>query len=299
MIPFKRWIVRWKSILVDLVSFIGIFWLFVEIASYSTAGAVDIYLKKVGVFIFILIVAILLATLKNKPKSHFGYHLRGKDNFVEIRVGDAFKNKGALIVPVNDQFDMSLGGNVSKAASIQNQLIVKFYNGKTGHLEADLSNKITIGAKYEVGKTVEVEQLGKKFYLVANSIKKENNRVKSEIDDFIQTLNGLWSYIGLESSRDRAVTIPLINTQHGRNSYLSRTGLIKEIITSYIETSKSLNICEKLIISIHPSDLQKGNIDLDELDNYLRFSCRHYRQLTTQEQSEDPNHSTKIIRIDN
>lgn len=295
----KRWIKKWKYILVDLVSFVGIFWLFVEIASYSTAGSADTYLKKVYVFAFVFVTLFLFAVIKNKPKSHFGYHLRGKDNFVEIKVGDAFENKGALVVPVNDQFDMSLGGNVQKANSIQNQVIQKFYNGKTEHLNTDIAAKILIGAQHDIGKTVEVEQNGKKFYLVVNSIKNGNNRVKSEIDDFIQALNGLWSYVALESGRDSAVTIPLINTQHGRDSYLSRTGSIKEIIASYVETSKSLNICEKLIISIHPVDLKKGNIDLDELEDYLRYSCRYYRQLTIQEKAEDPNHASKIIRIDN
>ncbi|MBI2037743.1 MAG: hypothetical protein HYT15_02295 [Candidatus Magasanikbacteria bacterium] len=294
----KRWIKKWKFILVDLVSFVGIFWLFVEIASYSTAGSADVYLKKVDVFAFVFIIILLFAIVKNKPKSHFGYHLRGKDNFLEIRVGDAFENKGALVVPVNDQFDMSLGGNVQKANSIQNQVIQKFYNGKTEHLNTDISAKLSIGTNHDVGKTIEVEQNGKKFYLVVNSVKNGNNRVKSEIDDFIQALNGLWSYVALESAKDSAVTIPLINTQHGRDSYLSRTGSIKEIIASYVETSKTLNICEKLIISIYPVDLKKGNIDLDELEDYLRYSCRYYRQLTIQEKTEDPNHASKIIRID-
>ena len=74
---------------------------------------------------------------------------------------------------------------------------------------------------------------------------------------------------------------------------------IKEIITSYIEVSKSLNVCENLIISIHPSDLLKGSIDLDEIDDYLKFSCHHYRNLTLQQRSEDPNSGSKIIGIEN
>lgn len=299
MTLFKRWIKRWKAVLVDLVSFVGIFWLFVEIASYSTGGSADLYLKKLNLFVVVFLALVAVAAIKNKPKSNFGYHLRGKDNFVEIKVGDAFDNKGSLVVPVNDQFDMSLGGNAQKANSIQNQLIRKYYSGKTEHLNTDISANVSVGTKYECGKTIEVENNGKKFYLVVNSIKNGNNRVKSEIDDFIQALNGLWSYISMESGRDCAVTIPLINTQHGRDSYLSRMGAAKEIVASYIETSKSLNICDKLIISIHPDDLKKGNVDLDELDDYLRFSCRYYRQLTTQEKTDDPTQATKIIRIDN
>src|SRR3989338_794141 len=305
MILLKRWCKKWQSILVDAISFVGIFWLFVEIASYSTNGKADLYLKSISVFTSIFILILILAIFKNKPKNSFGAHLRNKDNYLEIKVGDDFENKGALIVPVNDQFDMSLGGNVSKANSIQNQLIQKFYSGKTEHLNTDISTKITVGQKCDIGTTIEIEQKSeafgnKKFYLVANSIKQNNNRVLSEIDHFIQALNGLWNYIGLSSGRDAAVTIPIINTQHGRDSYLSRMAAIKEIITSYIEASKSLNICEKLIISIHPNDLKKGNIDLDELEEYLKYSCKHYRQviLNGKKVGEEAT-ASKVIKIDN
>jgi hypothetical protein len=297
--PLKRWLSVWKEILVDIISGIGIFWLFVEVASYSTSGKMDVYLKRISVFSVTFLLIFLVCLIKNKPKTCFRYHLRGKDSCVEIKVSDAFENSGALIVPVNDEFDMSLGGNVFKANSIQRQLIEKFYSGKTEHLNTDISGKITIGTKHEIGKTIEVEQSGKKFYLLVNSLKKQNNRVKSEIDDFIQALNGLWPYVALESSRDTTVTIPLINTQHGRDSYLSKMGSIKEIVTSYIEASKSLNICDKLIISIHPSDLKKGNINLNELDEYLKFSCKHYRQLTLKQKTEDPDAGSKIVQIDN
>jgi len=200
---------------------------------------------------------------------------------------------------------MSLGGNVLKANSIQNQVIQKFYSGRIEYLNIDIAEKVSVGMKHEIGKTIEIEQKSdffgnKKFYLVANSIKKDNNRVISEIDHFIQALNGLWAYVALESGRDGAVTIPLINTQHGRDSYLSRMTAIKEIIASYVESSKSLNICEKLIISIHPSDLQKGSIDLDELDEYLKYSCKHYRQIIFKiKKVGEEETASKVVKIEN
>lgn len=299
MILFKRWLKKWRSILPDLVSTLGFFWLIVEITSYFTNNTIDHYLKNTYAFSFVIVVSVLVSILINKPKICFDYQLRGKDNSIEVRVSDAFENKGALIVPVNNEFDMSLGGNVEKAKSIQNQLIQKYYKGKVEHLNTDISKQCKIGEKHDIGKTIEVEQSGKKFYLTVNSKKEENNRVKSEINDFIQALNGLWEYVALESGRNESLTIPLINTQHGRDSYMTRMGAAKEIITSFIEASKSLNICEKLILSIHPNDLAKNTIDLDELDDFLRFSCRHYRQVTAVRQSEDPNSDSKVIGIEN
>ncbi len=295
----KRWWRNLKNIFIDIVSWVGIFWLFVEMFSYSTNQSTDSIFKNVYLFSGVFVLVFILSLVKNRPRTSFKYNLRNKDNYIEVKVGDAFNNSGALVIPVNDEFDMSLGGNALKANSIQNQVIQKFYANKVDHLNTDISAKVTIGQKHEIGKTIEVEQNGKKFYLVVNSVKKDNNRVRSEIDDFIQALNGLWQYVALDSGRNVNLTIPLINTQHGRDSYMTRRGAIKEIITSYIESSKNLNICENLIISIHPSDLMKGNIDLDEIDDFLKFSCSHYRKLTLQQRTEDPDNGSKIIQIDN
>jgi hypothetical protein len=149
-------------------------------------------------------IAILVRVFfKNKPKTFFSYQLRGKDNFIEVRVGDAFKNEGSLIIPFNNYFDVSLGGNVKKAKSLQNKLISKFYSGKEEHLATDISKKIDLTQlPYDIGKTIEVEQDEKLFYLLVNSWKKENNRVESSVDDFLLSLSKLWTYIALESGRN-------------------------------------------------------------------------------------------------
>jgi hypothetical protein len=273
----KRWVCNYKSILSDVVTSVGLFWLIVEIASYSTNGQTDIFAKSVLVFIVVFIVIIVIALIKNKPKTVFTYQLRDKDNFVEIKVGDAFKNYGSLVIPTNDHFDVSLGGNVKKAKSLQNKLITEFYSGKEEHLASDISSKIDLSKTYDIGTTIEVEQKDKTFYLLVNSKKKGNNRVESSIDDFLLSLSKLWTYIALESGRNNVVTIPLISTSHGRITNLNRATAIKEIVQSYIDSSKHFDIADKLIISIYPDDLKKGNIDLDEIDEYLKFSCKHYR----------------------
>lgn len=273
----RRLVSRWKEILVDLISFIGIYWLFVEIASHSTSQLSDSYTKNIRFFLIVLCCLLLLSLYKNKPKTSFFSKLRDKDNFIEIRVGDAFKNPGALVVPVNDCFDMTLNGNVAKAGSVQNTLIKKYYSDKVDHLNADISRFVKIGDKHEIGKTIEIEQSGKSFFLLVNSVRNQNGHVTSNVDDFLGCLNGLWPFIALDSSRHEIVTIPLINTQHGRDSNLSKKSAIKEIISSYVESSKDLDICEKLIISISDSDYRKGLIDLDDIQEFLNYSCKHYR----------------------
>ncbi|MFH1847581.1 MAG: hypothetical protein ABH869_08540 [Candidatus Omnitrophota bacterium] len=109
-------------------------------------------------------------------------------------------------------------------------------------------------------------------------------------------LGKVWEYIALESGRDDSVTVPLISTRHGRIADLNRTTAIKEIIRSYIETSKVLNIADKLVIGIFPSDIKKGNIDLDEIDDYLKFSCLHYREVQLDSKAEGQEITSSAVK---
>jgi len=296
----KRWWHKCKSILNDFVTFVGLFWLIVEIASYSTNGKTDYFAKSVWFFLFAFILIVFVAIVKNKPKSSFTYQLRDKDNIVEVKVGDAFDNAGTLVIPVNNCFDVCMGGNVMKARSLLSKMIEKYYSEKEDHLANDIGKKIDCTKTHDIGTTIEVEQKHKKFYLLASSKKKENNRVESTIDDVLLSLSNLWEYIALESGRDGVVTVPLIGTNHGRIPNLTRSTIAKEIIHSYIEASKRLNICDKLIISILPGDLKKGNIDLDEIDEYLKYSCKHYRMVTFASKPEGEEVSgSSVAHVDN
>lgn len=296
----RRWFRNWQSILSDFVTGVGLFWLVVEIASYSTDGKTDSLAKSIALFLIAFVAIVIIAMVKNKPKTSFAYQLRDKDNIVEVRVGNAFNNAGTLVIPVNNCFDVCMGGNVMKARSLLSKMIAEYYSDKEEHLANDISKKIDCTKTHDIGTTIEVEQRNKKFYLLASSRKKMNNRVESTVDDVLLSISKLWEYIASESGRDAAVTIPLIGTNHGRIPDLTRSTIVKEIVHSYIEASKRFNICDKLIISILPSDLKKGNIDLDEIDEYLKYSCKHYRKVTfaTKPEGEEVSGSS-VVHLDN
>ncbi|OQB42286.1 MAG: hypothetical protein BWY04_00351 [candidate division CPR1 bacterium ADurb.Bin160] len=51
--------------------------------------------------------------------------------------------------------------------------------------------------------------------------------------------------------------MPLISAQHNKDSNLTRSVIIKQLIDSFIEAAKSKSIIENVIISIYPDDLTK------------------------------------------
>lgn len=279
IITLKRWKNNWKDILRDFLSCMGLCWLLLEIITYFFIDFASTF-QTFNVLLVILCISLIYGVFKNYPKSSYIKKIRDKDVYIEIRIGDAFKNRGSLIIPINNEFNLSLNGNVKKAKSLQNRLIVDFYDSKEEHLKSDIANKLNLSKiPYAIGTTVEVEQKNKTFYLVVNSNNKDNNRVESNIDDFMMALNGIWDYLANNASKDELVTIPLLNTQHGRDSNLNRLDAVKQIIETFIDATKYKIICDYLIISIFPSDLKKGDINFDYLIHYLDFQCDNYKDI--------------------
>lgn len=275
----KRWIKNWKQIINDFFVSLGFIWLMVEMVEYFNSNlATNIHLRSHGV-VFVLL-SLFSSLKKNYPKSSFIQRMRNTDYWIEIRLGDAFENEGALVVPINNMFDVALGGNVKKAKSIQNKLIQAYYSGKEDHLKNDIGIKLDLNkTPYPMGTVVEVEQSEKKFYLLANTKVSQNNRAESVVDDFMSSLVGLWDALACDSGKDEAVTIPLINTQHGRDPNLTREVVIKQIIDTFIDASRHRCVCDKLIISVQPVDLKKGELDIESLGKYLDFQCQNYKEI--------------------
>ncbi len=293
----SRWFKNWKLIINDILVGIGFFWLFVELISYFFSTTSD-QIKNGSFFCYLLGASVTYGIFKNYPKSFFISRIRNKDVKIGIKIGDAFEENGSLIVPINDHFDVSLGGNVLKAKSIQCKLIDDYYFSNEEHLKNDICNKIDLQKiPYSSGTVVEIEQNKRKFYLLVNSKRNENNRPSSTIDDFMMALNGMWDYLAMDAARDENIIIPLINTQHGRNSSLTRDTVVKQIIDTFIDASKHSTICEKLIICIHPSDIEKGQLDLDALNAYLMFKCENYKDIQFNPKVEGTEVSSSEIKV--
>ena len=110
----------------------------------------------------------------------------------------------------------------------------------------------------------------------------------------------MWEFLSSDSSKDKAIIIPLISAQHSRNPGLTREIIIKQIIDTFIDTSKYKAICERLIIVIHPSDLKQGNLNFDKLVEYQLFQCENYKNIEFNIKPEGKEiEPSKISKINN
>ncbi|MBN1585716.1 hypothetical protein JW899_05130 [Candidatus Uhrbacteria bacterium] len=277
----KRWSKRLSLISHSSLAAIGVIWLIINVGNYLSHDWIDKNINT-NLTVIILVFVFIVVLIVRRPPSTFRSKIDGKDVWIEIKVGNAHKNKGALVVPINNEFDPSQGGNIIKAKnpSILNELICRYYSSQVEHLITDINQKKDLlrgdDGKYPIGSMVEIEQKNKKFYLLANSYKNLQNRSTSDNNDFLSSLGGLWESLSNDAEKDDVITIPLINTGHGRATNLTRKTSVHYIIRTFIFAVQQKTVCDKLIISIYPDDVTKGNIDLDELGEYLKYACKYY-----------------------
>lgn len=287
----KRFFKNWQNIIKDFFVGIGFLWLITEVSSFFFEDCIKNIKSKYNIYLFIsfLLISLVFSVIKNLPKSSFKIKIRNKDSWIKLTIGDAFKNEGSLIIPINNHLDSYLNGNLAKAKSLHNKLINDYFDNDYKKLDELINMKIIGKVKpFEIGSVIEIEKdlkrffkvENKRFYLLVNTKKQDNNRVNSTIDDFMISINKLWDFIATDTTKGESITIPLINTQHGRNAELTREVVIKQIIDTFIDASKHSSICEELIITIHHSDIEKGNLDFDKLCEYLSFQAQNYKVIT-------------------
>jgi len=290
-------ITRWrqtlslKGLLQQLLGAFGVLWLLTEITSFFSEAA-EIWLAQHWWLFMIL--GIAYALYSNTPKTSFSHRLSGRDALIEVAVVDALGIPGALVVPCNTTFDTDLGGLVERSPSVQGKVLSDEYQGNVDHLDFDIDQQLRAEGylheeveiekpgkkrKYEIGTVIQFRRNDRLFYFLAHTHINESGRATGTVEELKTSLAKLWYYIS-EKGDKGDIVIPVLGTGHAR-IHLRREEVIRNIIDSFIASCSEKNYCDKLTIAIYPQDVDRYNIDLMELDNYLEYSCK-YAQFDTE-----------------
>ena len=285
---FFTWGKFW-SFLKDALSVIGAFGVIVTMTSFfDQLKSINDILKSSLSLLTVLVIAVIWGVVNNRPRTRFEYRLDNKDIRMQLVIGDILGEHGSVIVPINNEFDVSLGGSVVRSGSIKAQVIEKFFNGDSKELGDKLKNKLKNniynglkdGTCYKIGTTVTVEQGDKKFYFSANSRKINKSRVMADEEDLVPTLSGIWEYLANYGAKENIV-IPLLGTGNGRLGK-PRGEVFKDIVRSFVASCSEKSYCEKLTIVIRPEDVEQYEIDIEELNEFLCLNCKYATFVTRQ-----------------
>ena len=285
------------SIAVDIASVLGFFSIVIAIIEFFPfLKFLSDFLKQTPFLIIITAFALMYSFTKNRPKNNFIFKVNNRDVELELSIGGIEKIKSAYIVPVNSEFDMSLGGSVKVAQSVKSMVIKKYFAGDASVLQQriakELKSKIYVtqkeDGKYKLGTTVRIETEDKKkvFYFVVNSHKLNDRRVEASEDGLCATLSGLWSYISTHGAKEYVAT-PLLGTGNGRLK-IPREEVYKEIVRSFIASCSGKSYCERLTIVVRDEDVSKCKINIEELVEFTK-SHTEYADFTKNTKVSDVN----------
>lgn len=274
----------WPIIKKDVISILAFLGAVVTVNDIFSFFKIDI---PQIIIIISLIVGTIVILLINKPKKEYVFNIKDRDIKIILKIGDILKEKFAIVVPTNTTFDTKMDNDFISIKSVQGQVQDKYFKNIISTLdclmEKELENipfieltdrKDTKNKKYEIGTTVEINQNGKRFYFLADSdINIKGQTINPSTMNITDALSRLWQHIG-EFGHVEPIAIPIIGT--GRMGIVSsREEIFKNIIFSFVANNTTKKIATELIVYIRKEDIKKYNIDVNELIEYMKYTCKY------------------------
>lgn len=276
-----------QRVLSALLASFGGMWLGAEILSFFSASAGD-WLR--GQWIAFLIAGIAIATWQNRPRVRFSCRLSGRDVTIEVRVGNMFALPGAFVIGSNTTFDTELETGLISRRSVQGQFTLAFYDS-VKHLDSDLTAALagigfettTAGKKgkmaaYPIGTTICVGPKGRRAYFLALAEINAHGVAQATFDDLKNSLPKLWDYIATKGGDFGPIVMPVLGSGFSRLPQ-RRDEIIREIVKSFVAACSSYRPTEALTIVVPFSDFYDHQLDLIELEAYVRHVCRYTEYL--------------------
>lgn len=235
----------------------------------------------------ILVLCVFGCFVATRTRLKYEYFIKGTDVKVALHVCDILQSNTAIVIPTNTTFDTIMEDEFISVNSVQGQFQKKYFDNNLSSLdelinkgleglEFELINRTSSKCKrYPLGTVSKITVSGQHFYFVAIAdINQYGKTENTKFENVQLALEGIWNQLENKGHIEN-IAIPLLGTGKAGISDATRERVIKEIIFSFVAFSKERKITEKLLICIHPSDLEHNDLYLEEINEYLQYMCKY------------------------
>lgn len=200
---------------------------------------------------------------------------------------DVLKADAAIVIPTNTTFDTKMDDEFISVNSVQGQFQEKFFKNNLTALDrlleeglkekeyVQLERKASKNKQYPLGTVSSITYMGKHYYFVAIAdINEHGKTVKTKFENIQIALEGLWGHLESKGHIEN-LAMPILGTGKAGIKGASRNRVIKEIIFSFVASANERKIAENLLICVHPGDLEHKDLDLEDLEEYLNYTCKY------------------------
>lgn len=181
------------------------------------------------VIIFILLICLFYSFAQITIKKEIS--IRIAENFqVRVKQGDLFKQKGVIVIPVNDYFDTHVGDGIIDPKSVHGQFINNLFSNRVTELDAKISKSLATqgvqgmsvsprvngkNIKYPLGVCADVMDGGNRYVCVVTTEFDNDNIARLTRDKLPIVIKGLFEHLECVCGSD-SVSMPVIGAGNAR-----------------------------------------------------------------------------------
>ena len=145
---------------------------------------------------------------------------------LNVKYGDIFSEKGIIVIPVNDFFDVLVDDEIISRNTLHGKLIEKYFSDDVEFLNAQIKSKLGDytgervpnrqdgnKVRYPLGTTVKIQKDNQVFFLVAFTRFDENNRAQLTNLEYQEAVIKLVDFIE-NNSNGHLINLPLLGSGH-------------------------------------------------------------------------------------
>ncbi len=264
-----------KKFWISSVAIWGIVWSLAEGVLFALQLADIMPERTLGYLILLFFVLSLIAGgYINWPLKELTAKISNTGVNVRLKFGNFWKQPGDKIIAVTRCFSSSVDDVIIHSNSLHGTFIKRnFANNKEAGIRINAELSPLNGAEnlYEVGKTIKLVGAKDTVFLVGLTTLDENNKASVKLTDYFIALGRMWEYIRQRNSGTEIIC-PLLGAGRARLNF-SSSAIFCELLNSALIAMKNGFITTNLIFVIHPNDIKRKNVDLDEVKATFKTLC--------------------------
>lgn len=206
-------IIHYAYIILGVISVITLFSVFFDFQELIPALKDRVFIC-IAIYLLAFLIAIIIASCKNRKLS-----LRlNNTSSLTIKYGDLFSEKGIIVIPVNNAFDIVVDDVVISSNSLHGMYIRKYFGGNEAALKSQISEQLqtlhdgasNVVTKYPIGTVIDIKaSSGQRALLLALTELDDNNKAVCNLQMYCEAIIKLYEYIDSHANGD-IVNIPLL-----------------------------------------------------------------------------------------
>lgn len=272
---FLRILLSNKLFWLNSLSIWGVVWSVAEGGLFGLQLAGIATNSTLGYFIVVLLaMSLIVSCYINWPLREVDAKLQQSGVKIRLRFGDFWKQEGEKIIGVTRCFSSMVDDVVIHSSTLHGSFIKRnFANNREAEsrIGAELGSNGNSGNLHDPGKTIKLTGSKDTAFLVGLTTLDANNQASVKLNDYFVALGRMWEFIRQRNGGGEIVC-PLLGAGRARLNH-NTSAIFCELLNSALIAMKDGFITSDLIFIVHPSDIERGYVDLEEIKSTFNTLC--------------------------